>query len=199
LIFHNLSCFGASADMDTNFFKYLQQLEVMAFFSGFPLLYAIVIVAVGYLQKKPEVKKKLISLLPYAYAVVGTLYLGLQIRNLYPNYDFENIKNSILQPFLFLWTCLSILFYLPVINKRIVLSLLHSLVFFFILLKDLFINISQTGGEDNSVVKNGMKIYTDSLLLNTGVYFLLILIVFFLVPLMKKRQTLRSHKIPNER
>ena len=185
--------------MDTNFFKYLQQLEVMAFFSGFPLLYAIVIVAVGYLQKKPEVKKKLISLLPYTYAVVGTLYIGLQIRNLYPNYDFENIKNSILQPFFFLWACLSILFYLPVINKRIVLSLLHSLVFFFILLKDLFINISQTSGEDNSIVRNDMKIYTDSLLLNTGVYFLTILIVFFLVPLIKKLKTLRSHKIPNER
>ena len=185
--------------MDTNFFKYLQQLEVMAFFSGFPLLYAIVIVAVGYLQKKPEVKKKLISLLPYAYAIVGTLYIGLQIRNLYPNYAFENIKNYILQPVLFLWACLSILFYLPVISKRIVLSLLHSLVFFFILLKDLFINISQRSGEDNSIVRNDMKIYTDSLLLNTGVYFLTILIVFVLVPLIKKLRTLKSHNVPNDR
>lgn len=183
--------------MDTNFFKYLQQLELMAFFSGFPLLYAMVIVTVGYLQKKPEVKKKLISLLPYTYAVVGTLYLGLQIRNLYPNYDFENIKNSILQPFLFLWACLSILFYLPVINKRIVLSLIHSLIFFFILIKDLFINISQTSGEDNSIVRNDMKIYTDSLLLNAGVYVLSIFTTFFLVPLIKKVKILRSHNIPN--
>lgn len=183
--------------MDTDFFKYLQQLEMMAFFSGFPLLYAIVIVAAGYLQKNPEFKKKLISVLPYSYAIVGTLYIGLQIRNLYPNYDIENIKNSILQPFLFLWACLSILFYLPVINKRIVLSLLHSLVFFFILLKDLFINISQGPGKDNSIIRNDMKIYTDSLLLNSGVYFLTFLIIFFLVPLIKKLKTLRSHKIPN--
>ena len=172
---------------------------MMAFFSGFPLLYAIVIVVTGYLQKNPELKKKLISLLPYSYAIVGTLYIGLQIRNLYPNYDFDNIKNSILQPFLFFWACLSILFYLPVINKRIVLSLLHSLTFFFILLKDLFINISQTAGEDNSIVRNDMKIYTDSLLLNTGVYFLTILIAFFFVPLIKKLKTLKSHKIPNKR
>lgn len=183
--------------MDTNFFKYLQQLELMAFFSGFPLLYAMVIVTVGYLQKKPEVRKKLISLLPYTYAVVGTLYLGLQIRNLYPNYDFENIKNSILQPFLFLWACLSILFYLPVINKRIVLSLIHSLIFFFILIKDLFMNISQTSGEDNSIVRNDMKIYTDSLLLNAGVYVLSIFTVFFLVPLIKKPKISRSRNIPN--
>lgn len=185
--------------MDTNFFKYLQQLEVMAFFSGFPLLYALVTVVVGYLQKKPEVKKKLISLLPCTYAVVGTLYIGLQIRNLYPNYDIENIKNSILQPFLFLWACLSILFYLPVINKRIVLSLLHSLVFFFILSRDLFMNISQRSGEDHSIIRNDMKIYTDSLLLNTGVYFLTILIGFFLVPLIKRLKALTSNKIPNER
>jgi hypothetical protein len=185
--------------MNTDFFKYLQQLEMMAFFSGFPLLYAIVIVAVGYLQKKPELKKKLISLLPYSYAIVGTLYIGLQLRNLYPNYDIENIRNSILRPFLFLWACLSVLFYLPVINKRRVLSLIHSLVFFFILLKDLFMNISGTSGEDNSIVRNDMKIYTDSLLLNTGVYFLTILIVFFLVALIKKLKILRSHKMPNQR
>jgi len=185
--------------MGDGMIEYLQQLEMMAFFSGFPLIYAIVIVTTGYLQKKPDLKKKLTSLLPYTYAIVGTLFIGLQIRNFYPNYDFENIKNSILHPFLFLWAGLSILFYLPMINKRIVLSLLHSLVFFFILLKDLFMNISQTSGEDNSIVRNDMKIYTDSLLLNTGVYFLTILIVFFLVPLIKKLKTLRSHKIPNER
>ena len=185
--------------MDTDFFKYLQRLEMMAFFSGFPLLYASVMVAAGYLQKNPGLKKKLISLLPYSYAIVGTLYIGLQIRNLYPNYEIENIRNSILRPFLFLWACLSILFYLPVINKRIVLSLLHSLVFFFILLKDLIANISQASDEDNSIIKNDMKIYTDSLLLNSGVYLLTILIAFFLVPLIKKLKTLRSHKIPNQR
>ena len=184
--------------MDTNFFKYLQQLEMMAFFSGFPLFYAIVIVAAGYLQKKPELKKKLISLLPYTYAIIGSLYIGLQIRNLYPNYDFENIKNSILQPFLFFWACMSILFWLPVINKRTALSLIHSLVFFFILLKDLFMNISQTSWEDNSIVRNDMKIYTDSLLLNAVVYFFAILIGFFLVPLIKKLKKFRSHKTPNQ-
>ena len=169
----------------------------MAFFSGFPLLYAIVIVTAGYLQKKSELKKKLISLLPYTYAIVGTLFIGLQIRNLYPNYDFENIKNSILHPFLFFWACLSILFWFPAVNKRTVLSLIHSLAFLLILLKDLFINISQTPADDKSIIRNDMKIYTDSLLLNAGVYFLTILVLFFLIPLIKKLKTLRSDKIPN--
>lgn len=184
--------------MGDGMIEYLQQLEMMAFFSGFPLLYALVIVAAGYLQKKPELKKKLISLLPYTYAIVGTLYVGLQIKNLYPDYDMENIRNSILHPFLFWWACLSILFWLPVINKRMVLSLIHSLVFFFLLLKDLFINISHTSGEDNSIVRNDMKIYTDSLLLNAGVYFLTILILFIITLLIKKRKALSSHKLPNQ-
>ena len=183
--------------MDTNFFKYLQQLEMMAFFSGFPLVYAIVIVAAGVLEKNPGLKKKLISLLPYSYAIVGTLFIGLQIRNLYPNYDFDNIKNSIFHPFLFLWASLSILFWLPAINKKTVLSLIHSLVFFLMLLKDLFKSISQPSAEDKSIVRNDMKIYTDSLLLNAGAYFLTILILFFLIPLIKKLKTLRSDKIPN--
>jgi len=183
--------------MGDGMIEYLQQLEMMAFFSGFPLLYAIVSVAAGYLQKNPGLKKKLISLLPYTYAIVGSLFIGLQIRNLYPNYDFDNIKNSIFHPFLFLWASLSILFWLPLINKKTVLSLLHSLVFFFILLKDLLKSISQTPAEDKSIVRNDMKIYTDSFLLNGGVYFLTILILFFLIPLIKKLKTLRSRKIPN--
>ena len=164
---------------------------MMAFFSGFPLLYAIVTFTAGYLQKKPELKKKLISLLPYSYAVVGSLYLGLQVKNLYPNYDLENIKNSILHPVLFLWSCISIFFWLPVINKKTVLSLLHSLVFFLILAKDLFSNFFQTTDVDENMIRNDMNIYTDSLLLNAVVYLLMILISLLLIPLIKKIKSLR--------
>ena len=157
--------------MDNSFFGYLQRLEFMAFFSGFPLLYAVIIVIAGNKQSRTNFRNWLVPLLPYAYALVGTLFLGLQLRNLYPDYSFENIKNSLQQPWLMIWGGLSILFWIPVFAKKPVFCLLHSLVFFFFLLKDLF-------EPDKNMIRNDMKIYTDSLLLNLGAFILLVLLSF---------------------
>ncbi len=170
--------------MGNNFFAYLQQLEMMAFFSGYPLLYAIILFITGNKKSKPDTKKRIASLLPFAYALVGTLYLGLQLKNLYPDYSFENIKVTIQQPFLVIWGLLSILFWIPALGKKSVLSLIHSLVFFFFLVRDLILQSSASA--DKNIVRNDMKIYTDSLLLNLGA-FAFIVLLFFLYTFYKKR------------
>ena len=171
--------------MGDNFFAYLQQLEMMAFFSGYPLFYAFIHFISGNNQSKPNTKKKIDSLLPFSYALVGTLYLGLQLKNLYPDYSFENIKGTLQQPFLVIWALLSILFWIPALHKKPVLSLIHSLVFFFFLVRDLILQ-STTSSADKYIVRNDMKIYTDSLLLNGGA-FAFIVILFFLYTFYKKR------------
>lgn len=161
--------------MDNSFFAYLQKLELMAFFSGYPLLYAFIFFITGNKQTKNNFRSKVVPLLPFAYALTGTLYLGLQLKNLYPDYSFETIKLTIQQPWLFTWGLLSILFWIPALGKKPVLSLLHSLVFFFFLVRDLFLHSFQSSA-GNDVVRNDMKIYTDSLLLNLGALILVILI-----------------------
>ena len=171
--------------MGNNFFAYLQQLEMMAFFSGYPLLYAFILFISGNKKSKSDTKKRIASLLPFAYALVGTLYLGLQLKNLYPDYSFENIKGAIQQPFLVIWALLSILFWIPALSKKTVLSLIHSLVFFFFLVRDLFLQ-STTSSADKNIVRTDMKIYTDSLLLNLGA-FAFIVLLFFLYTFYKKR------------
>ncbi len=169
--------------MDNNFFAYLQLLELMAFFSAYPLLYAIINVIAG--NSKKEVLKKLPSFQPYAYALVGSLYLGLQLKNLYPDYSIENISASVQQPFLTIWALLCLLFWIPALAKKPVISLLHSFVFFFFLLRDLF---SQLFGSttDKNILRNEMKVYTDSLLLNLGA-FSIIVILSLLFTRYKKR------------
>lgn len=171
--------------MNNNFFVYLQQLEMMAFFSGYPLLYAFIFFILGNKQSKPDFNKKIASLLPLAYALVGTLYLGLQLKNLYPDYSFENIKLSMQQPLLVIWGLLSIFFWIPVLGKKPFFSLIHSLVFFFFLVRDLFLQ-SSTSSPDKNIIRNDMKIYTDSLLLNIGA-FAFIVLLFFLFTFYKKR------------
>ena len=73
----------------------MERLELMAFFSGYPLLYAVILFIGGNQQVKNNVQSRIVSLLPFAYALVGTLYMGLQLNNLYPDYSIENIKLTI--------------------------------------------------------------------------------------------------------
>jgi len=163
--------------MDSSFFAYLQQLELMAFFSGYPLLYAFIFFIAGNKQSRNNFKTRIVSVLPYVYPLLGTLYLGLQLKNLYPYYSFENIKLSMQQPWLIIWGLLSILFWIPALGKKIYLSLIHSLVFFFFLVRDLFLQLSASA-VDKSIVKNDMNVYTNSLLLNFGAFIIIVLISF---------------------
>lgn len=163
--------------MDNSFFAYLQQIELMAFFSGYPLIYAVTLFIAGNQPLKNNFKSRIVSLLPFAYALVGTLYLGLQLKNLYPDYSIENIKLTMQQPWLIIWGLLSILFWIPALGKKTVLSLIHSLVFFFFLVRDLFLQLSASSA-DKDIVRNDMKIYTDSLLLNLGAFALIVLLSF---------------------
>lgn len=166
--------------MDNSFFAYLQQLELIAFFSGYPLLYAVILFSVGDQQVKNDFKKRITSHLPFAYALMGTLYLGLQLKNLYPDYSLDNLKLTIQYPWLMGWGLLSILFWIPALSKKTILSLLHSLVFFFILIKDLFIQLSASSA-GNHIVKNDMKIYTISLSLNLGALIIIVLFSFLFI------------------
>jgi len=162
--------------MDNNFFAYPQKLELLAFFSGYPLIYTIIIFIAGNQQLKNNFKSRIVSLLPFAYALVGTFYLGLQLKNFYSYYSIGNITFTIQQPYLMAWGLLSILFWIPALGKKTILSLLHSLVFFFFIVKDLFLQLS--GSYDKDITRNDMKIYTASLLLNLVAIALLSLLSF---------------------
>jgi hypothetical protein len=176
--------------MDNSFFAYLQQLEMMAFFSGFPLIYAIVIFISGKPQSKTSFKSRLVSLLPVAYALVGVLFLGLQLKNLYPDYSIEHINETVQSPYLLSWALLSLLFFLPLFRKRPSLCLYHSLVFFIFVAKDILSYLFKYT-QDKSVLKNAMNIYTNSLLLNLG-----ILIFTFFVSLVFHFLSKKSKSIP---
>jgi hypothetical protein len=174
--------------MGSDFFIYLERLEMIGFFSAYPLVYAIIHVIIG--NSKRQLHKKIPTLLPYAYALVGTLYLGLQLKNLSPDFSFENIKLSVQEPILKSWALLSILFWIPAVGRNLVFTLLHSLIFFIFLVRDLLLQLSSSSADKN-VVRNDMKLYTDSILLNLGALAFIILISY-LHTRYKKRLSYRS-------
>ena len=161
--------------MDNSFFAYIQQLELMAFFSGYPLIYSVVLYIAGTLRKKNNFKTRMVSLLPYGYALIGTLYLGDQLRNLFPDFSVENIILTMQQTWLIIWGLLSLLFWIPAIGKKKVLTLIHSLVFLFFLGRDLLLQLF-TASVNNDIVRNDMKIYGNSLLLNLAAFAFILLI-----------------------
>jgi hypothetical protein len=171
--------------MDNSFFAYLQQLELMAFFSGYPLIYTVILFIAGNSLSKNNFTSKLVSLLPFVYALAGTLYLGFLLKKLYPNYSVENIKMTFQQPWLIIWGLLSILFWIPALSKKPVLSLIHSLVFFLFLVRDLFLQLTSTAA-DNNILKNDMKVYIASIILILAA-FTFVVLLSFLFTYYKKR------------
>ncbi len=171
--------------MDNSFLVYLERLELMAFFSGYPLVYALAYFVRGNKPAKNNFKQRLVSFLPYAYAVVGSLYIGFQLKKLYPDYTIGHINQIVQEPFITVWGVLSILFWIPILVKKPMLSLVHSLLFFFFFVKDLYLQFSASS-PDQHIVNNDMNVYTSSLLLNTAVLFLIVCLSFLYHKFKKK-------------
>jgi len=160
--------------MDNSLIVYIERLQLMAFFAGYPLIYALVNHIAGDRSKQANAfVNKLIILLPFSYALTGVLFLGFFLKNLYPDYSMENIAQQI--TYLKIWGLLSVLFWIP-FRKNSVISLLHSLVFFFFLIRDIFMQITSFISID--VIRNDMKVYTDSLLLNISTLTAIVILHF---------------------
>ena len=153
------------------------QLEMLAFFSGYPLVYYLVRFFARHASLKNISAAELVSILPFAYALTGTLFLGLQLKNVYPVYTIEHVRHRIQQPYLFIWALLSLLFWIPAISKRQILSVLHSLVFFLIIVRDLYYQLTGLSSERN-ILKNDMTVYTISILLNLAAFIFISLSCF---------------------
>lgn len=161
--------------MDKGFFVYLQQLELMGFFSGYAIIYSVVLFLADTPPLKGKFTKRLVALLPFSYALVGTLFLGFLLKKIYPDYSIEHIKQVIQQPWLILLALFSMLFWIPALSKKKVLTLIHSLVFFFFLASDLFVQLFSSSTESD-VIKNDMKVYVASIILNLATLAFLVLL-----------------------
>ncbi len=165
--------------------SYFEKLELIGFFSAYPLIYALVHVVSGY-QTNELIKKRLTAALPYAYALVGLLYLGYQLKNLYPDYSFSNITSSIYYPFLKIWAIISLIFWIPFFSRKPVFSLIHSLLFMYLLCRDILSN-AFSSNSDRNIIRNDMKVYTDSLLLNAGAFLVILLLTYFIIRIRKRK------------
>lgn len=159
--------------MDNSFVGFLQLLEILAFFSGYPMVFLLVKYA-GQFSSIQKLSKKAMFLLPYSYGIIGLLFIGFQLRNAYPGFDWSRFQHV----YLIFWGILSVLFTLSVFAKQPYLSLFHSLIFLFVL----FGNIIWKGGGQQitpSEIRNYMTVYSISLALNLVIVLVAITVTFF--------------------
>lgn len=173
--------------MGQEMISYLQRLEIMAFFSGYPFVYLIILSIAGKPANRTVIKKRLVSILSFSYSITGILYLGFQLRNLYPDYSVAHVNSAIQNLYLAVWGLLSVLFWLPVLRKKPVFSLLHSLVFFYLLLKDIYFQTTSPSFE-KSILKNDMNIYTNSILLNAAAFAVTAILYLIIIRFKKRSQ-----------
>ncbi|MCX6207739.1 MAG: hypothetical protein NTZ19_15965 [Bacteroidetes bacterium] len=166
--------------MDNSFVAYLQLLEILAFFSGYPIIFLLV----KYFDQFPGLKsitKILFQSLPFSYGLIGLLFLGFEIRNAYPEFDIAHFQH----PYLIFWGILSLLFLVPKLINQSSWSLYHSLVFLLIMIKNVFETYQLDSS--HSQIKNYMNIYSISLGFN-----LAILLLAFLSKILLQRSNPRS-------
>lgn len=152
--------------MGNSFFYYIERLELISFFAGYPLIYALVHLLASF-QKSEQTIGKLnwVSLLPYTYALIGSLFIGLVIDNMNGNFSIENIIAQF-SSFIKIWGFLSLVFWIPLFVKKPIYSLLHSLLFFSLVIKDFF--IPDANNTIEKTISNDMRVYSISLALNLG-------------------------------
>ena len=168
-----------------------ERLEMLAFFAGYPLVFYVIHFLAGKALQRSVYKNRALYLLPLTYALLGTLYWGLQLRNWYPDYQIKNIVSNTHYIYSKIWALLAIVFWMPFFFKRPFLSVLHSLFFFFLLLHDI---LSQLVFHDQDIytLRNEMKVYTVSLLLNVFSLIIISMFYFLISYLRNKQKPLRN-------
>jgi hypothetical protein len=95
---------------------------------------------------------------------MGSIFFLLWIRELIIQSGIKNLVPGFNLSFLKVWALGSSFFWIPALAKKPVYSLLHSLVFFSLLIKDIIASLGSDRANNN--MSNDMKVYTISLVLN---------------------------------
>jgi hypothetical protein len=160
--------------MGADLLTFLQRCELLGFFAGFPVLFAIIYVASSWMQGIPTLRwEKSKALLPASYALVGTLFL---LSLIWPVLLGQPLRaGSLSITALRAWGLLAMLFWIPRLRRLPFCALLHSLVFFALIAVDILTGHSTASGRDQ--IRNDMSLLTDSMLLH-AVTFAIVLLAF---------------------
>ena len=158
----------------TDFFIYIERLELIAFFTGVPLLGIVIFLVIG---KRERGMVLLHTILPITYAILSVLYLGMKMYQHGLDMGDWLLRGSVLHILLKGWAISASFFFIPAFRKRWRgVSHYHGLVFYGIILNDL-IQASRRA-LSAELIRNEWFLQGLSILGTT----LLLVLVYFLLP-----------------
>ena len=143
-----------------NFFTYIDKLELIAFFSAFPLFYFLIIsFYTKPLTAKFKFLKSIPTLISNTYATMTVLYMGMKLNQLYLQNTFATIQIQYLTTIFILkcWTVFGFLFFFNFFRTKPLIALAHSSIYFLILFIDFFQYYNRQ--IDIEVFHNEMRLY----------------------------------------
>jgi hypothetical protein len=149
--------------MEVGLLQELEKLELLGFFSGFPLLYLIFTFFADLANSIAWLKPQKIEVtLARAYNMVGLLYFGFVCKQVFLAADASAVFSSLL--YLKVIGLLAAFAFLVPSHHRLMVVLLHSLCYFSLLAADLINYLSRSISDE--VVHNALSMLGTSTLLH---------------------------------
>ncbi|MBU3743747.1 MAG: hypothetical protein FGM61_04255 [Sediminibacterium sp.] len=154
-------------------FIYIEQVELIAFFSGLPVIWILINLLFG----SKSIGIVIINrILPLVYGVLSVLYVGMKMDTYWTNMLAGWLFGNYWHVFLKCWAISAILFLLPIENKFFQrFSFFHALLFYTILLKDLILFFNNALSPE--LISNEWKMH----LISIGLTAVLATILYFLL------------------
>jgi hypothetical protein len=166
--------------MEDEFLGNFEKFELMAFFSGFAIVYLIM----NGIWRSDRIfgmaKGRIFS---YGYALTATLFLGYTARKLFMGSGLE-MQFHFYHPFLYLFGLLAVLFWIPALTGRSMPILVHSLVFFSMIPLDIISYFRGTAGRDQ--IRNDMNMLSLSIIFNVSTLILVFIFLWLIRKLSQK-------------
>ena len=148
-------------------FSYFEKLELIAFFSAFPMFYVLVHFVSNDLNIKKRWVANMPKTMPLTYAIITLLYLGMKIHQMFEVHSLNLDWGNMLAYFK-IWVVLGLLFFLPYFREKKSWSLLHSLPFTIIILVDFARFYNHQVSQD--YIHNEMRLYFTSFMIAMSVF-----------------------------
>ena len=164
--------------MENDLIAQMIKLELLVFFSGYALIFTLISLLTDIKSiQSTSLIVSLYRLLPLSYALVGALFLGFILKERYQNVQINQALKFYDLSSLQIVGLLSLLFFIPVFRKLPILSLVHSLIFLFLILKDLILYFKKVTHIE--VIRNDLNILLISILLNVCTLAVVYLLLIF--------------------
>ena len=142
---------------------YIEKLELITFFSAFPLVYLLVQMLVKDILPQKTWFSNHFKRISITYALVSLLFLGMKMNQMIQShYFYFNFSNLI--SYLQIWAYSGVLFFIPSLASKTKWCLVHSIPFIFLILFDIAAFFLKKVGND--LLQNEMRLHFISAILN---------------------------------